>query len=110
MFQERMIWVDGKQIPKSQMPNVSCFKINGKWYSEKGLPPELAAYKRLWAASSPQSASDTVKKTTTLSASNTAATPVVTAKPADVKRVEVKTAEAKTDTKSDAKSESKSKS
>jgi len=47
-MQEKMIEVDGKTIKESEMPK-DCFLIQGKWYTEKGLPKELAAYKRLWA-------------------------------------------------------------
>ena len=46
-MQERVVEVDGKKIKESEMPK-DCFLIQGKWYTEKGLPKELAAYKRLW--------------------------------------------------------------
>ena len=46
-MQERMVKVDGKEIKESEMPEY-CFMIQGEWYTEKGLPKELRAYKRLW--------------------------------------------------------------
>ena len=46
-MQEKTIEVDGKKVKESEMPK-DCFLIQGKWYTEKGLPKELAAYKRLW--------------------------------------------------------------
>jgi len=48
-MQEKTIEVDGKKIKESEMPK-DCFLIQGKWYTEKGLPKELAAYKQLWVA------------------------------------------------------------
>jgi hypothetical protein len=47
MATEKKVTVDGKEINESEMPK-DCFMIQGKWYTEKGLPPELASYKRLW--------------------------------------------------------------
>ena len=46
-MQEQTIIVDGKEIKESEMPK-DCFLIQGKWYTEKGLPKELVSYKRLW--------------------------------------------------------------
>jgi len=47
-MQKNTIMVDGKEIKESDMP-ANCFMIQGKWYTEKGLPKELEAYKCLWA-------------------------------------------------------------
>jgi cbb3-type cytochrome oxidase cytochrome c subunit len=44
---EKMVEVDGKQVPESNMPE-HCYFIQGQWYTEKGLPKELETYKRLW--------------------------------------------------------------
>ena len=44
---EKTVIVDGKSIDESKMPK-DCFMIQGQWYTEKGLPKELEAYKRLW--------------------------------------------------------------
>ena len=46
-MQEKTVIVDGQEIAESKMPK-NCFMIQGKWYTEKGLPKELEAYKRLW--------------------------------------------------------------
>jgi len=44
---EQLMIVDGKEIKALEMPK-DCFMVKGKWYTEKGLPAELAAYKRLF--------------------------------------------------------------
>jgi hypothetical protein len=73
MAQEQMVWLDGKQILKSQFPSEPCFLIHGRWYTEKGLPPELSAYKKLWDPAVKQESQTPTqeKKTTTQSESNT---------------------------------------
>jgi hypothetical protein len=45
---EQIVKVDGKEIKASEMPK-NCFMVQGEWYTEKGLPDNLSAYKYLWA-------------------------------------------------------------
>jgi hypothetical protein len=56
---EQMIKVDGKEIKATEMPK-NCFMIHGEWYTEKGLPSRLSAYKHLWEK--PATITETKKK------------------------------------------------
>jgi hypothetical protein len=60
MVAETTVKVDGKIIKASEMPK-NCYLINGEWYTEKGLPEKLLAYKQLWE-NDKVSATDAKKK------------------------------------------------
>jgi hypothetical protein len=58
---EQMVTVDGKEIKAADMPK-NCFMVQGKWYTEKGLPANLSAYKYLWAKKTVAQKAESKKK------------------------------------------------